>query len=117
MRLTALALVALMSAPAMAQEDMSEGMDGYMTGVMFNTSISINAPLLATDPAGKAAEEDAYRRSLYTRTVGECAALLETIAKTCVVTSVNVSTQVNSSPGTPDYLYASANISMTVELK
>ena len=116
MRLTAFALAACLPVAALAEEMMGQTANGS-GGILFNTSISLNLPLLATDRDGKIAEEDAYRRGLYARTVGECAALLETIAKSCVVTSVNVSTQINSNPGQADYLYASANIAMQVELK
>ena len=116
MRLTAFALVACLPVTALADDTMGE--TGHPAGgIMFNTSISLNLPLLSADRDGKIAEEDAYRRGLYARTVGECAALLETIAKSCVVTSVSVSTQINSNPGQADYLYASANIAMQVELK
>lgn len=84
---------------------------------MFNSSISLNLPLTATDRAGKQAEEDGHRRDLYARSVKECAILLESIASACTITSVNILTQVNSNPGQPDYLYVSSNISMQVELK
>jgi len=116
MRLYALPLLSLLSLPAAAQEeiDMSGGM---MSGIYFSTSISVNAPMAGADAAAKEAEEDAYRQRLYVRAVKECNGLMATIAKSCVITNVSVSTQVNANPGQPDYLYGSANISMTVELK
>jgi hypothetical protein len=88
-----------------------------MGGIAFNSSISLNLPLIALDRAGKQAEEDGIRRDLYARSVQECDLLLESIAKSCAITSVNISTQVNSNPGQPDYLYVSSNITMQVELK
>jgi len=112
----ALALT-VMTLPAMAQDGTGEVFFDEMGGVMFNTSFSINAPMTATDLAGKTAEEDAYRASLYARSSAECELILATIAATCVVTSVNVSTQISATPGQPDYLYASSNVTMTVELK
>ena len=117
MRAALTTLIATLAFPALAQDTGEMTMSGMPPGVAFNTSISINAPLTGLDPAAKAAEEDAYRKSLYTRSVGECAVLTETVAKSCVVTGVNVSTQINSNPGQPDYLYATANILMQVELK
>ena len=114
MRLTVLVLAACLPVAALAEEVMGQT---AAASIMFNTTFGLNLPLLAADRDGKIAEEDAYRRGLYARTVGECAALLETIAKSCVVTSVNVSTQINSNPGQADYLYATANIAMQVELK
>jgi hypothetical protein len=110
--------LALTAGPTLAQDEAGDTstMAG-VAGIMFNTSISLNLPLTATDRAGKQAEEDGFRRDLYARSVQECALLLDSIAKTCTVTSVSVSTQVNSNPGQPDYLYLSSNIAMQVELK
>ena len=121
MRLAApLLTLGLALAPALVQaEDVATtaSMSGVPTGIMFSTSISLNLPLTAPDSVGKQAEEDSRRRDLYARSVKECALLLDTIAKSCAITSVNVSTQINGSPGQPDYLYLSANIAMQVELK
>lgn len=116
-RFTPALLLSVLAVPALAQEETDGFFPGEMGGVMFNTSFSINAPMTATDLAGKAAEEDAYRASLYARSSAECELVLATIAATCEVTSVNVSTQVSASPGQPDYLYASANVTMQVKLK
>lgn len=117
LRFTPALVLSVMTLPALAQDQTGDYFADQMGGVMFNTSFSINAPMTATDAAGKIAEEDAYRSSLYARSSAECDLLLTTIAATCVVTSVNVSTQVSASPGQPDYLYASSNVTMTVELK
>ena len=116
MRLAApiLSTVLSLCAPlAHAQEDTMPA----AAGIMFNTSISLNLPLTATDRAARQAEEDGYRRDLYARSVGECRVLLDSIAKSCTITSISVSTQTNSNPGQPDYLYASSSIAMQVELK
>lgn len=108
----------LLAAPAAALAQDTVASDPAVPGgVLFNTSISLNLPLMAADPAGKLAEEEARRKDLYTRSVRECDILLESIAKTCTITGINVSTQTNSSPGQPDYLYASSSISMQVDLK
>jgi len=45
-----------------------------------------------------------------------CGAAGDNCEKLCRA-SVSVSTQINSNPGQADYLYASANIAMQVELK
>lgn len=100
---------------ALAQEETMAA--ATAPGVAFNTSISLNLPLTATDPAARKAEEDGYRRDLYARSVAECQLLLDSIAKSCTITGISVSTQTNSNPGQPDYLYASSNIAMQVELK
>lgn len=109
-----LATLAFLASPGLAQEAANLGM---APGVMVNTTISINAPMSAADPAGRQAEEDAHRKVLYTRSAGECAMLIDTVARSCTVVAVNVSTQVNTAPGQPDYLYATVSISMQVELK
>jgi hypothetical protein len=114
MRIAALILVTCLPTTAFAQETTTPV---SASGILFNTSISINLPLAATDPAGKQAEEDAYRKDLYQRAVNECGVLLESIARQCEITSVNVSTQINGNPGQADYLYASANVTLQVELK
>ena len=116
MRVFAFVAASLLSLPVAAQESMDE-MGGMTSGIYFSTSISVNAPLSAADATAKEAEEDTYRQRLYVRAVKECEGLLATIAKSCVITNVSVSTQVNASPGQPDYLYGTANISMTVDLK
>jgi hypothetical protein len=90
---------------------------GPPSGIMINTSISLNLPLTGADRDSKQAEEDAQRRGLYARSVKECALLLDSVAKSCVITSISISTQINSNPGQPDYLYVSSNIGMQVELK
>ena len=117
MRLAApiLSTVVILCAPlARAQEDT---MPAEAAGIMFNTSISLNLPLTANDRAARQVEEDGYRRDLYARSVDECRVLLDSIAKSCTITSISVSTQTNTNPGQPDYLYASSNIAMQVELK
>jgi hypothetical protein len=115
MRITVFCLSLFMVAPAAAQDTV----DPVLTpaGIPVSSSISINAPLIATDAAGKIAEEDTHRKSLFSRAEGECEMLLKTIAKTCSVTGVIVSTQVNSNPGQSAYIYATATISMQVEFK
>jgi hypothetical protein len=85
--------------------------------VMLSTSISMNLPLTASDSAARQAKEDSTRKDLYLRSARECELLLDSIAASCVITSVNLSSQVNSSPGQPDYLYTSSTITMEVGLK
>lgn len=85
--------------------------------VMLTTSISINLPLTASDSAARQAEEDKTRQDLYRRSVRECDLLLEGIAASCVITSVSMSSQVNSTPGQADYLYAASTVTLEVVLK
>lgn len=87
------------------------------TGIMVTSSLSLNLPLAGADRAARQAEEDAYRRDLYTRSADECQVLLDSIAKSCAITAINLSTQINSNPGQPEYLYVSSSITMQVALK
>lgn len=107
----ALAPKAAVAQEATAPEQATSG------GVIFNTSISLNLPLMGPDMAGKLAEEGLRRKELYARSVRECAILLESVAKSCTITGINASSQTTSSPGQPDYLYASSSIAMQVALK
>jgi hypothetical protein len=117
MRLTAFAIATCLPFAALADDMTAEGDMAMGSGIMISTSININLPILAADPAAKLAEEDGYRRKLYERSLKECEMLLESVAATCKVTGINVSTQMNTSPGQPDYLYASSTINMDVTLK
>ena len=114
-RLARLPLVLILAASLAGAQETASASGG--AGVAFNTSISLNLPLTASDPAAKLAEEESHRKDLYARSVRECAILLETIASACTITGVTVSSQINSNPGQPDYLYVSSNITMQVELK
>lgn len=120
MRVATLILTLALGTGIARAEDVAMATIGGPTvasGVMINSSISLNLPLAGADRAARQAEEDGYRRDLYARSAAECQVLLDSIAKSCVVTSINVSTQVNSNPGQPDYLYVSSNITMQIDLK
>lgn len=112
-----LALTLILSVPGRAEDLAANVTAVASSGTPFNTSISLNLPLTATDSAGRLAEEDSHRKAIYARSVRECDLLLDSVARTCVITGVSVSTQITSNPGQPDYLYVSSNISMQVELK
>ena len=62
-------------------------------------------------------EEQGYRKAMYAKSAKECADLLDTIAKTCSVTNVSVSTQVTRQSGLQDQMYASASVTLQVDLK
>ena len=62
------------------------------------------------------AERDA-RKSMYMLTSKECEDLLATIASSCQITAINVSTQINRYPGQVPTLYISSNVSMQIALK
>ncbi|MFO1202693.1 MAG: hypothetical protein U1E58_08660 [Tabrizicola sp.] len=112
-----LALTFTLSSPVLAEDLAGNATAMLPSGIPFNTSISLNLPLTATDSTGRQAEEDNHRKAIYARSVRECDLLLDSVAKPCVITGISVSTQITTNPGQPDYLYVSSNISMQVELK
>ena len=109
--------LALTAAPALAE---SNAIALPATGPV-NVNVSYNLQL----PAGpgpdtaellSSAERDA-RKSMYTLAAKECEALLATIASSCQITAINVSTQINRYPGQVPTLYISSNVSMQIALK
>jgi hypothetical protein len=112
----ALLCAALMTAPAIAEE--SAVTTVVPPGpVSVNISYTINAPLTAMTPEAVTAEDRQYRKAMYERASGECADLLATIAASCQLTNIGVSTQVNRYPGQPATIYVSTNVTMQIALK
>ena len=62
-------------------------------------------------------QERSLKQSMYERATGECELLRATIALSCRMTGISVSTQLTSSPGNPATLYINANVTMEVTLK
>ncbi|NJM83546.1 MAG: hypothetical protein HC844_14665 [Tabrizicola sp.] len=100
MRHLLLAATLAVAQPALGQEVVSSDAAGA-TSLSINTSFSINAPMVASDPEGIAAEDKAYREEMYRRSVTECDILLASLAKSCSIVSVSVTTQVNRNPASP----------------
>jgi hypothetical protein len=111
------ALAILSATSAFAQDATSTEEVPMLGGVAVNTSYNISAPMTAKTPEEAVAEEQAYRKQMYALSAKECADLLDTIATTCTVTNISVSTQVNRTPGTPDSMYASGTVSLQVDMK
>jgi hypothetical protein len=111
------AALILSATSAFAQDAASTEEVPMLSGVAVNTSYNISAPMTAKTPEEAVTEEQSYRKQMYALSAKECADMLDTIAKTCTVTNITVSTQVNRSPGTPDSMYASGSVTMQVEMK
>jgi hypothetical protein len=62
-------------------------------------------------------QERSLKQSMYERATRECELLRASIALSCRITSIGVSTQINRSHGNPPTFYINANISMEVTLK
>ena len=112
----ALLCAALLTAPAFAED--SAKLTMVPPGpVSVNISYTINAPLTALTPEAVTAEDRQYRKAMYERAAGECEDLVATIAESCQLTNIGVSTQVNRYPGQPATIYVSTNVTMQVALK
>ncbi|MEQ1932017.1 MAG: hypothetical protein ABL957_16005 [Parvularculaceae bacterium] len=113
-----LALAAALAAPASASERAAVSRAALApaptAGEPVNASVSytINLPLSEGAMLVDAANNRAYKRSLYQKAAGECEDFLATIAKRCQITSINVSTNENRNAGQPATLYVSVNVSM-----
>jgi ABC-type transport system substrate-binding protein len=116
MRPALLSAVALLTVPAHA-EDTARLSIAAPGPVNVNISYTINAPLTASTPEAATAEDREYRKALYRRAAGECEDLLATIAASCQITNIGVSSQVNRYPGQPATIYVSTNVTMQIALK
>lgn len=85
--------------------------------IQANASYSMTVMVASDDDAAMAGQEQKIKRSLYERAARECGDLLATIALTCSITNINVSTQINHNYGQPPQIYANANVAMQVTLK
>jgi hypothetical protein len=118
MRNTLLTLLCLSATTAFAQDTAPDESQAILPGgIAISTSYSLNGPMLAKTPQGSALEEQGYRKSLYQQSAKECADLLDTIATTCTVTNISVSTQITRQTGMTDQIYASGSVTLQVELK
>ena len=54
---------------------------------------------------------------MYERSARECTDILASIATSCSITGINVSTQVNRTYGQPPSIYVNASVTMQVTLK
>jgi len=82
-----------------------------------NTSYSVQVPVSGETDTQFTDQEKSLKRSMYERAARECDDLKATIALTCQITSINVSTQITRNPGTPSQVYVSANVQMQVTVK
>lgn len=82
-----------------------------------NTSYSLQMPVTGDTDVAATDQERSLKRSLYERAARECEDLKATIALTCQITSINVSTQINRHAGSPPQLYVSSNVQMQITAK
>ena len=100
-----------------------------LTGLLAGTAVaagetiqvnsSFNAQILVANETEPQIQEQerSLKQSMYERATRECELLRASIALSCRITSIGVSTQFNRSHGNPPTFYINANISMEVTLK
>jgi len=118
-----IALTGLLASTAAAAGDKAVASDRAFTAGAGGGAIQINSSFNTqifvaneTEPQIQD-EERRLKQSMYERAIGECELLRASIALSCRMTGISVSTQINSSPGNPTTLYVNANVSMEVTLK
>jgi len=86
--------------------------------VNVNASFNSQAPLADTSDEAIASTQRTSRRFIYKMAVRECAVLKETIAETCRLTNLNVSTNVQHPSGNnPAMLNLNGNAQFAISLK
>ncbi len=117
--LTGVAIIALsatMMAPASAsmRSSLLQGSEIVNVNVNFNSQV----PLADTGDDAIANTQRKGRRFIYRMAVRECAVLKETIAETCRLTNLNVSTNVQLQPNrSPPMLNLNGNAQFAISLK
>ncbi len=111
-----LALSATMIPPASAsmRSSLLQGSEIVNVNVSFNSQV----PLADTGDDAIANTQRKGRRFIYPMAVRECAVLKETIAETCRLTNLNVSTNVQLQPNrSPPMLNLNGNAQFAISLK
>ena len=117
------AIIALPAAtmPAMSSKAEATIRSSLMQGsnvVNVNVSFNSQVPLADTSDEAIARTQKRSRRFIYRMAVKECAVLKETIAETCRLTNLNVSTNVQHRSGNnPVMLNLNGNAQFSISLK
>ena len=86
-------------------------------GIQVNSSFNTQIFVANETDAQIQEQERTLKQSMYERVTGECELLRASIALSCRMTAISMSTQISSSPGSPATLYVNANVSMEITLK
>lgn len=85
--------------------------------VQVSASFNVQSAITGTTEADVTAQEQRLKRAMYARGARECADLVATIALSCSISGINVSTQINQTYGQPPTIYVNSNVNMQVTLK
>lgn len=114
---TALLLIAFAASTPAASSKIARHMPGH-SAVNVNVSVNMEIPLADDDTETIAAAQVDGRKILYRLATTECPILLDTIAETCRLTNLNVSTQIRrKNAANPISLYVSGNAQFAISLK
>ncbi len=87
-------------------------------GQTVQANASFSAQIAATDnDAVITQQEKNLKRAMYERAARECADILASVATSCSITGINVSTQINRNYGQPPSIYVNSSVTMQVTLK
>lgn len=116
MALPALALLVGLSALPASARTAVFGFPGTSQPVNVNVGFNSQVPLPDLEQETLASAQKSAREYLYRTSREECALLLETIAKSCRLTNLNINTQIQQhNPGQP-FLYINGNATFTIGL-
>ena len=114
---SAILLIASAASTPAASSKIARHMPGHNV-VNVNVSVNMEIPLADDDTETIAAAQVDGRKILYRLATTECPILLETIAETCRLTNLNVSTQIRrQNAAKPISLYVSGNAQFAISLK
>ncbi len=85
--------------------------------IQANASFSAQIVVAIDDDVKITEQEKNLKRAMYQRSAGECTDILASIATSCSITGISVSTQVNRTYGQPPTIYVNSNVTMQVTLK
>ncbi|MGH6907268.1 MAG: hypothetical protein ACREDX_05350 [Aestuariivirga sp.] len=88
-------------------------------GAAIQTNASFSAQVVATadNDAEISQQEKGLKRAMYERAAREYDNLRTSIAISCSITGINVSTQINRNYGQPPNIYVNSSVTMQVTLK
>jgi hypothetical protein len=85
--------------------------------ISMNLNLARRAGELGANDLKPTAQSEVMRKALYESAARECASLLETIASSCQLTNLNVSTNEQAYPNQPPMVNVSMNATYSIALK
>jgi hypothetical protein len=98
---------------------LSTAVPAFAAGQTIQVSASFNSQVIVLeDNEAKIAEQEkVLKRAMYERAARECDDMRATIALTCTITNINVSTSINRNYGQPPSIYVNSSVNLQVTLK